>query len=70
MLRSRPLGLELPRVEIVDMRGRYEIFSEELLRALEECLARREQAVVLLNRRGHANFVQCRACGWIEQCTN
>lgn len=70
VLRSRPLGLELPRVEIVDMRGRYEIFSEELLRALEECLARREQAVVLLNRRGHANFVQCRGCGWIEQCPN
>ncbi len=68
VLRSRPLGLELPRVEVVDMRGRYEIFSEELLRALEECVARREQAVVLLNRRGHANFIQCRGCGWIEQC--
>jgi primosomal protein N' (replication factor Y) (superfamily II helicase) len=70
VLRSRPLGLEMPRVEIVDMRGRYEIFSEELLRALEECVARREQAVILLNRRGHANFVQCRSCGWIEQCPN
>jgi primosomal protein N' (replication factor Y) len=70
VLRSRPLGLEMPRVDIVDMRGRYEIFSEELLRSLEECVARREQAVVLLNRRGHANFVQCRGCGWIEQCPN
>jgi primosomal protein N' (replication factor Y) len=70
VLRSRPLGLEMPRVDIVDMRGRYEIFSEELLRSLEECVARREQAVVLLNRRGHANFVQCRACGWIERCPN
>lgn len=69
-LRSRPGGLEMPRVDIVDMRGRYEIFSEELLRALEGCLARREQAVILLNRRGHANFVQCRSCGWIEQCPN
>ncbi len=70
VLRSRPLGLEMPRVDIVDMRGRYEIFSEELLRSLEECVARREQAVVLLNRRGHANFVQCRSCGWIERCPN
>jgi primosomal protein N' (replication factor Y) len=69
-LRSRPGGLEMPRVEIVDMRGRYEILSEELLRALEECLGRREQAVILLNRRGHANFVQCRSCGWIERCPN
>ena len=69
-LRSRPGGLEMPRVEIVDMRGRFEIFSEELLRALEECLARREQAVILLNRRGHANFIQCRSCGWMERCPN
>jgi len=70
VLRSRPGGLEMPRVDIVDMRGRYEIFSEELLRALEGCLARREQAIILLNRRGHANFVQCRSCGWIAQCPN
>jgi primosomal protein N' (replication factor Y) len=69
-LRTRPGGLEMPRVETVDMRGRYEIFSEELLGALEACLARREQAVILLNRRGHANFVQCRSCGWIEMCPN
>ena len=69
-LRSRPGGLEMPRVEIVDMRGRKEIFSAELLDALERCLARREQALILLNRRGHANFVQCRGCGWIEHCPN
>jgi primosomal protein N' (replication factor Y) len=69
-LRSRPGGLALPRVEIVDMRGRREILSEELLTALERCLERREQAVILLNRRGHANFVQCRECGWIEYCPN
>ena len=69
-LRSRPGGLEMPRVEIVDMRGRREIFSEELLSSLERCLARREQAVILLNRRGHANFIQCRGCGWVEPCPN
>ncbi|MDD4857951.1 MAG: primosomal protein N', partial [Candidatus Krumholzibacteria bacterium] len=68
VLHSRPGGLEMPRVEIVDMRGRYEIFSEEMLRSLEGCIARREQAVILINRRGHANFVQCRGCGWIAQC--
>ncbi len=69
-LRERPGGLELPRVDIVDMRGRREILSEELLAALERCLERREQAVILINRRGHANFVQCRSCGWIEFCPN
>lgn len=69
-LRSRPGGLAMPRVEIVDMRGRREIVSAELLAALEECVGRGEQAVVLINRRGHANFVQCRSCGWIVTCPN
>ena len=70
VLRSRPGDLELPRVDIVDMRGRETIFSDELLQALEACLLRREQAVVLINRRGHASFVQCRTCGWIDRCPN
>ena len=69
-LRSRPGGLAMPRVDIVDMRGRREIVSTELLAALEACVGRGEQAVVLINRRGHANFVQCRSCGWIETCPN
>ena len=70
VLRSRPGGLELPRVDIVDMRERDGIVSEELLNAIEACLARREQAVVLINRRGHASFIQCRSCGWTDRCPN
>ena len=70
VLRSRPGGLELPRVDIVDMRGREGIVSEELLAALEGSLERREQAVILINRRGHASFIQCRECGWIDRCPN
>ncbi|RJR26142.1 MAG: primosomal protein N', partial [Candidatus Latescibacterota bacterium] len=69
-LRSRPGGLGMPRVDVVDMRGRREILSTELVSALEGCLSRKEQAIVLLNRRGHANFIQCRGCGWIEHCPN
>jgi primosomal protein N' (replication factor Y) len=52
------------------MRGRGESLSAELLAALERCLERGEQAIILLNRRGHANFIQCRGCGWIEHCPN
>lgn len=62
-------GRSLAEAEIVDMRavfarrGRADAFSDELLQALSETLARREQAIILLNRRGYANFVLCRACG-------
>jgi primosomal protein N' (replication factor Y) len=69
-LGSRPGGGRMPPVEIVDMRGRDDLVSEELLRALETVHARGEQAIVLLNRRGHANYVQCRTCGWIARCSN
>lgn len=42
--------------------------SDELLERLKECLARREQAVLVVNRRGFANFVICRKCGWVARC--
>ncbi|MBD3179897.1 MAG: primosomal protein N' [Candidatus Latescibacteria bacterium] len=69
-LGSRPLDGELPKVQIVDMRGKKEALSEELLDALESRVSRGEQGIVLLNRRGHANFIQCRKCGWIDRCPN
>ncbi len=69
-LRSRPAGGKMPGIEIVDMRGREELVSSELLDALEAVHERSEQAIILLNRRGHANYVQCRKCGWIARCPN
>jgi len=69
-LGSRPLKGELPSVQIVDMRGRREALSEELLDALDSRISRGEQGIVLLNRRGHANFIQCSRCGWIDRCPN
>lgn len=69
-LRSRPVVGRMPRVQIVDMRKIEGVFSDELLEALEGCITRREQAIILINRRGHANFVQCRKCGWIDRCRN
>jgi primosomal protein N' (replication factor Y) len=69
-LQSRPSKRDMPELELVDMRGRDGLISEELLEALEGCLKRGEQAIVLHNRRGHANYVQCRECGHIERCPN
>ncbi|HEY81233.1 MAG TPA: primosomal protein N' [Anaerolineae bacterium] len=64
---------ELPPVEIVDMRaelraGNRSMFSRSLRRALEETLARGEQAIIFLNRRGSATFVMCRDCGHVVRC--
>lgn len=66
-------GRDLPPVEIVDMReelirGNRSMFSRVLYEGIEDILRRREQAILLLNRRGYANFVSCRECGWVAEC--
>jgi primosomal protein N' (replication factor Y) (superfamily II helicase) len=46
------------------------VFSEPLIAAVDHRLGRREQVILLLNRRGYSSFVQCRECGEVEQCEN
>ena len=59
----------LPEVEIVDMREEKDIFfSEELLKSIKECLLRKEQVMLLLNRKGYSTQIQCKKCGHIEEC--
>jgi primosomal protein N' (replication factor Y) len=66
----------MPRVEIIDMRQEFletrkqQTFSRALIDAVTERIANREQAMLLLNRRGFSSFVACRACGERIQCTN
>ncbi|MEX2416556.1 MAG: primosomal protein N' [Paenibacillaceae bacterium] len=66
-------GRPLPAVEIVDMReelknGNRSMFSRQLYDGIEQRLARKEQMVLLLNRRGYATFVLCRSCGYTAAC--
>ncbi len=67
----------LPPVEVVDLRvapkasGTGPVpWSEALDAAMVETLARREQALLLLNRRGYAAFLHCPDCGEVWQCPN
>ncbi|MBX5464672.1 MAG: primosomal protein N', partial [Clostridia bacterium] len=72
-LPQRVGGRPLPLAEAVDMRrelaeGNRSLFSRALAEALDEVLARREQAVLFLNRRGFHTFVLCRECGHVLRC--
>lgn len=63
----------MPTMEIVDMsaeilRGNNGIFSVALEQALKDTVARKEQAMIFLNRRGHSSFVMCKKCGYIAKC--
>ncbi|HEY9773319.1 MAG TPA: primosomal protein N' [Planktothrix sp.] len=65
----------MPEVRMVDMRqelaeGNRSIFSRVLLTRLADCLDAKEQAILLINRRGYASYVFCRACGFVLQCKN
>jgi primosomal protein N' (replication factor Y) len=63
----------LPRVEVVDMRaelraGNTSMFGRAMAEGLAETLARREQAILFLNRRGAGSVVSCRDCGHVLRC--
>ena len=66
----------LPEVEVIDMRDEFQrthkdaILSRRLLEEIGERLERREQVMVLLNRRGYSSFVLCRSCAETVQCKN
>ncbi|GAB2024021.1 primosomal protein N' [Lactovum odontotermitis] len=65
---------QLPSVEIIDMRhhlsDKSANFSDYLLEKIAEKLQKREQIVLLLNRRGYSSFVMCRDCGFVVKCPN
>ncbi|MBD8496866.1 primosomal protein N' [Paenibacillus arenosi] len=70
---TRVAGRPLPPVTVVDMReqlkiGNRSMFSAPLEEALEDRLAKGEQVVLLLNRRGYSTFIMCRTCGYVAQC--
>ena len=66
----------LPEVEVVDMRlefqetGHEQVISRKLVSEIKERLERKEQVMVLLNRRGYSPVVLCRSCGKTLQCNN
>ncbi len=64
----------LPVSEIVDMRtelreGNRSVFSRSLAAALDAAIVAGQQAVLFLNRRGSAAFMQCRECGYVITCS-
>ncbi|MBC2197988.1 primosomal protein N' [Listeria seeligeri] len=74
-LPSRVNDRAMPDVNVVDMReelrkeNRTE-FSTELLEKIKDRIAKKEQTVLMLNRRGYSSFVMCRDCGYVVECPN
>lgn len=67
------LTLELPKVNVVDMRlelraGNSSVLSKTLRDKLAQTLQAGQQAILFLNRRGKATYVFCRQCGYTLRC--
>ena len=66
----------LPEVEIIDMRqefqetGQEQVVSRKLAAEIKDRFERKEQVMVLLNRRGYSPVVLCRTCGKTLECRN
>jgi primosomal protein N' (replication factor Y) len=72
-LERRAEGAALPQVHIVDLReelasGNRSMVSRKLQKMIAGCLARSEQVMLFINRRGYSSFVSCRSCGEAIKC--
>jgi len=71
-LPNRVGNYNLPQVKLVDMKEemkkRNMIFSDELKSEIINTLERKEQAMLLLNRRGFSTIVSCQSCGYTYKC--
>jgi primosomal protein N' (replication factor Y) len=73
-LPDRVQARSLPEVELIDMKqefqetGQEQVLSRKLIEEIRERLERREQVMVLLNRRGYSPVMLCRSCGKTLEC--
>lgn len=73
-LPKRINDIELPSIKVVDMaveaKKRNMIISSYLKEKIEDRLARKEQIILLLNRRGFGTLMSCVSCGYVFKCPN
>ena len=64
----------LPEIKVIDMRNHINDksanFSDELLTKIKEKIDKKEQVILMINRRGYSSFVMCRDCGFVVDCPN
>ena len=64
----------LPKVSVINMKDEIKkgnkTFSEELISNIYDKLEKKEQVMLLLNRRGYSNYISCQNCGYVFKCPN
>ncbi len=72
-MKNRAVAKKLPEINIVDMllelrMGNSSMFSKLLQMKLVNCINKKEQALIFLNRRGYTSFLRCLDCGYVPKC--
>jgi primosomal protein N' (replication factor Y) len=72
-MKDRANEAKLPAAHLVDLRaelqkGNRSMFSQTLQEMMTERLAKREQIMLFINRRGYYGFLSCRSCGHVLKC--
>lgn len=62
---------KMPEIELIDMKEERDLFfSQRLLEEIRNTLVRKEQVLLLLNRKGYSTYIQCQDCGHVEECSH
>ncbi len=75
VLNNRFNNVDMAKVTVVDMREEFyretrSLFSNTLINAVNETVAKGKQVILLMNRRGFYTYIQCRTCGEVIKCPN
>jgi primosomal protein N' (replication factor Y) len=71
-LKARAGNAKPPEIQLLDIRGEilHEGFAQASIDAIVDTLAKGNQALVFLNRRGYAPTLECHDCGWLANCNH
>lgn len=74
LLMKNRVNNSLPNVKVVNMRNEikkgFSVLSEPLIEEINERLLKKEQTIILLNRRGYSTVLTCHNCGFTVKCPN
>ena len=61
---------KLPMINIVHTEEKEDVIASELLTKIKEKIEKKEQVLLLMNKRGYTNFIRCFSCGHLYKCEN
>lgn len=61
---------KLPKINIVHIEEKEDVIASGLLVKIKEKIEKKEQVLLLMNKRGYTNFIRCFSCGHLYKCEN